>query len=65
MKKDAMEKYCKYCQKAAALSEDDTMLCSKKGVVAAGYHCAAFRYDPLKRTPKRLDREPTLEFVEV
>ena len=34
---DKIEKYCKYCEKASALSNEDTMLCDKHGVVDAGH----------------------------
>ncbi len=46
-----LDKLCKYCELAASLSDPDSMLCKKRGVVNAGYHCRAFRYDPLKRDP--------------
>ena len=28
-------------------------MCDKKGVMSAGSHCRAFKYDPLKRIPPR------------
>ncbi len=43
---------CAYCQKCAPLDAERVM-CIKKGVVSAGGHCRAFRYDPLKRVPPR------------
>jgi len=39
------------------------MLCEKKGVVDAGYHCRRFCYDPLKRDPGVPRSAPSLEFV--
>ncbi len=62
---DKIEKYCKYCEKASALSNEDTMLCDKHGVVDAGHSCRHFRYDPLKRSPKKPERKVELEYVEV
>lgn len=62
---DKIEKYCKYCEKAKTLSDPDTMLCSKKGIVSAGYSCRKFSYDPLKRTPKMNTSKVALEFVEI
>ena len=61
-----IERICKYCELAAALSSEDEMICSKYGVVAAGYHCRKFSYDPLKREPRRmkLDTEE-LEFPKI
>ena len=50
-KKAEIERLCKFCELAAALKDSDEMLCRKRGVVSAGYHCHSFRYDPLKRDP--------------
>ena len=41
---------CGYCQWGTSLDEGQ-VACPKKGVVSAGGHCRAFRYDPLKRVP--------------
>jgi hypothetical protein len=50
---------CRICENAACvIAGDDTALCEKKGVVAGGYHCRQYRYDPLKREPHVL---PLLE----
>ena len=66
---DRIEKYCKYCEHALALSDPDAMLCARAGVVSAGHCCRRFRYDPLKRVPKRkadaLDGLKDLAFVEI
>ncbi len=59
------EKFCKYCERAKTLSDPDTMLCAKRGVVPAGHCCRRFRYDPLKRTPNRTVRELKLEYIEI
>ena len=47
-----MDPRCAYCQRCAPLDEESVM-CIKKGVVQAGFHCRAFKYDPLKRVPPR------------
>lgn len=47
-----IEPRCAYCVRGRALS-DDQIACPKKGVMSAGDHCRAFRYDPLKRVPPR------------
>ena len=63
---ERIEKYCKYCELAKTLSDPDTMLCDKLGVVDASFCCRKFRYDALKRAPKRGIREvEDIEFVEV
>lgn len=61
--KKNMEKLCRYCELAHTLQDEDTMLCDKKGVVDAGYHCRHFRYDPLKRIPGKIRIVPAMEFV--
>lgn len=47
-----IEPRCVYCARSRALSEDQ-VVCDKKGVMSAGSHCRAFKYDPLKRVPPR------------
>lgn len=61
--KPEIEKFCKYCERASSLSDPDSMLCSKKGIVGAGGKCRSFRYDPLKREPKIKKAPMTLEYV--
>ena len=50
-------KKCAFCEYASKTLDDEKMLCKKKGVVHADYFCRSFRYDLMKRVPKRL---PTL-----
>jgi hypothetical protein len=47
-----IEPRCAYCEKGTQFNETQ-VACVKKGVVDAAHHCAAFRYDPLKRVPPR------------
>ena len=47
-----IEPRCVYCKRGVAL-DDEQILCSRKGVVDPGGSCRAFRYDPLKRVPKK------------
>ena len=47
-----MDPCCAYCKKGEAISETE-VICRKRGVVPIGGHCAAFRYDPMKRCPPR------------
>ena len=43
---------CAYCIHGSTISETQ-VACVKRGIVPAEHHCAAFRYDPLKRVPPR------------
>ena len=45
-----MDKSCTYCRFGTML-EEGLVLCTKKGVVAAGGKCRKFLYDPIKRVP--------------
>lgn len=56
-----MPKVCAFCDKAQGLTDTEHMLCSKKGIVACGYSCRKFRYDPLKRIP----RAPKLTHLDI
>ena len=47
-----IEPRCVYCAKGNQIN-DREVACPKKGVVAVGYHCMAFKYDPFKREPPR------------
>ncbi len=47
-----IEHRCEYCTEGWLSSDGKNVLCRKKGVVAPGYSCSAFRYDPLLRVPK-------------
>ncbi len=49
--KQEMPRVCAFCDKSVLLSDRDTVLCSKFGVVSCDYVCRRFRYDPLKRVP--------------
>ena len=43
---------CEYCSNGTALDEE-TVLCSRKGVVSRDGKCRKFSYDPCKRIPPR------------
>ena len=45
-----IEKSCTYCRFGTMLDED-TALCTKRGVVSICRKCRKFRYDPIKRIP--------------
>ena len=63
-KQNEIEKYCKFCENAKTLSDGDTMLCDRFGIVSASHKCRRFIYDPMKREPKRLKQDPQLEYVD-
>lgn len=47
-----IEPRCAYCAKGNVINERE-VACPRKGIVAVGYHCMAFKYDPFKREPPR------------
>ena len=47
-----IERSCSYCLYGAKL-EDDAILCSKKGMRGIDESCRKFKYDPLKRVPRK------------
>ena len=59
--KHEIEKICRFCERAADIVDDSTVLCSKKGVVSENGSCRSFRYDPLKRVPQRNDPLPDVD----
>ncbi len=50
--KKTIDPDCAYC-KRGKLIDRETVLCKKRGVMAPGNACPAFRYEPLKRVPVR------------
>ncbi len=58
----AIEPKCEYCEHGKRSSDGNKVLCTKKGMVDAGYHCPKFTYSPLKRIPvKQMQRVGWLE----
>ncbi|MDL2234377.1 hypothetical protein LJC63_12490 [Ruminococcaceae bacterium OttesenSCG-928-L11] len=52
---------CKYCEQGRlSFDRSGAVLCERKGVVAPDYKCRHYRYDPLKREPRR--RAPLQKF---
>ena len=47
-----IEKSCSYCAYGVKL-DDETVLCSKKGMKGLYDKCLKFRYDPTKRIPAK------------
>lgn len=44
---------CAYCQHGKPSPDGETVLCVKKGVVAKDYKCRKYKYDIMKRVPRR------------
>ncbi|MBR7142136.1 MAG: hypothetical protein IKD06_01205 [Clostridia bacterium] len=60
-KKAETEKRCQYCAYAQKELYDGNMLCSRRGVVSAGYHCSKYRYDATMRRPVGQPQLPQME----
>lgn len=56
-------KKCAYCAHAGQ-ANDGKLLCPKRGFVSADGSCRRFRYDPLKRTPKKQKAKDFTAFTE-
>lgn len=44
---------CAYCGRGRRCPGTDRVLCARKGVMEKDDACRKFKYDPLKRAPKR------------
>jgi len=44
---------CEYCNFGRLSPDFQSVLCSKKGVMSPSSSCRHFKYDPLKRRPKK------------
>ena len=49
---------CEYCEHGCVSSDNEMILCSKKGIVSPYYSCNKFSYMPTKRIPKRRPNLP-------
>ena len=55
---------CAYCRHSAGTEVENTVLCSKCGVTPPKDKCRRFRYDPLKRIPKKAKAQDFSKFDE-
>lgn len=65
---DNLDCFCGYCEYGTPVPSSDgemLVICPRKGLVSADYVCKAFRYDPLKREPKRKSADAEYEFVKI
>ena len=51
MNMNEIEKKCCYCEHASPISETDSYICRKKGVVSYDFTCRKFSLDPMKLSP--------------
>lgn len=45
--------FCEYCAHGFASTYNDEVMCTKKGIVKKKDSCFRYKYDPLKRVPKK------------
>ncbi len=50
----SVEPSCSYCRYGVLCRGTDTVVCEKKGLTRADEFCRRFRYDPIKRQPKKI-----------
>lgn len=49
--------HCEYCEFGKRAKDGNKVLCDKRGLVDADFHCGKFTYSPLKRIPvKQMNR---------
>ena len=48
-----IEPACEYCQFGKPAPDGETVLCPRKGVVAKSFKCRKYKYDIMKRVPKK------------
>ncbi len=60
-----IDEICQNCEHSAVLSDDDNVLCAKKGIVSKGYKCGKFVLDVMRIDPKRPKLTDTLEYVDI
>lgn len=53
---------CEHCELARLSPDGETVLCPKKGIVARDFFCKKYKYDIMKRIPKKAPKLP--EFSE-
>lgn len=46
---------CEYCLHSTLLEYTKETVCKKRGVTGLKDSCSSYKYDPLKRTPKRAE----------
>ena len=49
-----VERACAHCKYGKKTSNGNSVFCPKKGVIDAFASCRAYKYDPLKRVPKKV-----------
>ena len=50
----SIEPSCSYCRFGQLCRGTDTVVCEKRGLSSADENCRRFRYDPIKRKPKKI-----------
>lgn len=55
------EPCCETCALGKRSSDGTTVLCQRGGAVPTYHHCRRYRYDPLRRTPRRQKAPETLD----
>lgn len=51
--KDDIEPACEYCHYGRITPDNNSVLCVKRGIMLPSSNCKSFKYDVLKRRPKK------------
>ena len=49
---------CGHCAHGRKTGDEKVILCKRKGVVPASFHCRKYHYDPLQRIPRLQPKLP-------
>jgi len=55
-----VERACAHCKHGKKTANSESVFCPKKGVMSAYSSCRAYKYDPLKRVPKKIKLQSDL-----
>ncbi len=53
---------CAICAHGRKAADSNMILCQKKGILEPSHRCSSFKYDPLRREPKKAPELPTYTF---
>lgn len=62
---EKIRKMCRFCENASQISDDEHMLCTRKGIVSCEYKCRRFSYDVMKHIPAAKKAPPPFLYIDI